>query len=173
MQKILTLLFVLIFYSCLPQSKSDSVSKIVTDINKNNSLNGSFEYAIDLTSFLDHASIEKLELKLKNYNTSPTNQIYFFIVDFSETNEEPFDLFAVNLSNSFVPNNSKKVNNLTIIISPKIRKLRISTSNEAQKVLTDEICKKIIDSIIVPEFKKANYYEGLDKGIDEIIRLWK
>ncbi|GGE95672.1 hypothetical protein GCM10010984_11450 [Chishuiella changwenlii] len=39
--------------------------------------------------------------------------------------------------------------------------------------MTDEICKKIIDSTIVPEFKEANYYEGLDKGIDEIIRLWK
>ncbi|MGG8495270.1 TPM domain-containing protein [Tenacibaculum sp. TC6] len=31
-------------------------------------------------------------------------------------------------------------------------------------MLTDEICKNVIDQIIIPEFKNGEYYNGIEKG---------
>ena len=54
----------------------------------------------------------------------------------------------------------------------KLREIRISTGLGTEKTLTDEICKKVIDSIIIPEFKNENYYEGVEKGIRSLIKQW-
>ncbi|GAA4239678.1 hypothetical protein GCM10022291_34970 [Postechiella marina] len=54
-----------------------------------------------------------------------------------------------------------------------MRKIRISTGHGTEKILTDEICKKIIDQTIIPEFKNGDYYSGIEKGITELIAKWE
>ena len=51
--------------------------------------------------------------------------------------------------------------------------MRITTGLGTQEIITDEICAEIIKNIIIPEFKKEKYFEGINKGVDECIRIWK
>ena len=45
----------------------------------------------------------------------------------------------------------------------------ISTGYGTEKMLKDEIAKKIIDSLMIPNFKQAKTFEGLWEGSKAII----
>ncbi|MDP2060027.1 MAG: TPM domain-containing protein, partial [Flavobacteriaceae bacterium] len=42
-----------------------------------------------------------------------------------------------------------------------------------EMILTDEICKEVIDNTIIPEFKNGEFYSGIKKGVNELIKKWK
>jgi len=63
-----------------------------------------------------------------------------------------------------------KNNGVVIGIAPQLRKIRIENGYGIQKILSDEETKQIIDSLIIPEFRKADYFEGTRKGLMAIIQ---
>ena len=64
----------------------------------------------------------------------------------------------------------KETNNGIVIgICPGYRTIRISNGFGIEEKLTDSETKKIIDNIIVPEFKKGDYLQGIRKALLEII----
>jgi uncharacterized membrane protein YgcG len=46
-----------------------------------------------------------------------------------------------------------------------LRKIRINNGFGIETKLTDTDTKKIMDDIILPEFKKGNYFEGTKNGV--------
>ena len=54
-----------------------------------------------------------------------------------------------------------------------MKRIRISTGTGAEKILTDKTCKEILDKIILPEFKNGNYYDGIKRGLSQLIMEWK
>lgn len=50
------------------------------------------------------------------------------------------------------------------------RKIFIATGRGMEGAVPDAIAKRIISTIIGPEFKQQMYYRGLDRGTDEIIK---
>ena len=116
--------------------------------------------------------LEKLTLIIRNFEKETTNQIAVVSID-SIGKYTDFDQFAIDLSNYNGVGLKEKDNGLTIVFSKNLRKLRISTGYGTEKILTDEICKKIIDETIIPEFKNGEYYNGIEKGITELISKWK
>ena len=48
------------------------------------------------------------------------------------------------------------------------RKIAINTGYGIEPLLTDALSKRIIETVIIPEFKLGNYYDGLNKGADAI-----
>ncbi|QTD36237.1 TPM domain-containing protein [Polaribacter batillariae] len=116
--------------------------------------------------------IENLTKIIRDYERKTTNQIA--IVSISSTGKyKDFDKYAIDLSNYWGVGQKNKDNGLTIVFSKKLRRIRISTGNGTEKILTDKICKTIIDQIIIPEFKTGNYYEGIQKGLVALIAKWK
>ena len=49
----------------------------------------------------------------------------------------------------------------------------IATGTGTELILTDEICKNVIDLTIIPEFKNGNFYDGIKNGLIELIKKWK
>ncbi|WP_442264542.1 TPM domain-containing protein [Tenacibaculum sp. ZS6-P6] len=116
--------------------------------------------------------LEKLTLIIREFEKKSSNQIA--IVSIASIGEyTDFDKFAIDLSNYNGIGLKEKNNGLTIVFSKNLRRIRISTGNGTEKILTDEICKKIMDNIIIPDFKKGEYYNGIEKGIKELISKWE
>ena len=67
----------------------------------------------------------------------------------------------------------EKDNGLSIVFSKSLKKIKISTGIGTEKVLTDVICKKIIDQTIISEFENGDYYNGIEKGLAELITKWE
>lgn len=74
-----------------------------------------------------------------------------------------FDSYTLDLSNFWGVGKKYLDNGLTIFFSTSLRKIRINTGKQTQLILTDEKCQKVLDEIILPEFKKNNYFIGIKK----------
>ncbi|MDQ0477053.1 YgcG family protein [Chryseobacterium sp. MDT2-18] len=172
MKKLFTL-FILLFlvFSCkTKQSKTsnDEVKKtaIKTEFPKQ------LGYVSDFDNVLTNEETNKLTRILSQYETQTTNQIAIVSIT-KDLTENNFDQYALDLSNNWGIGKSKKDNGLTIIFSVQLRKIRICTGSGTEKILTDQICEKVLDEKILPEFKKENYSSGLTDGINEFKKLWK
>jgi uncharacterized protein len=59
------------------------------------------------------------------------------------------------------------------VVCKNLRKVSISTGIGTEKVLTDLICKEVIDSIMIPELKKGNYFLSIREAIFELQKRWE
>jgi uncharacterized protein len=65
----------------------------------------------------------------------------------------------------------KDINNgICIIFSLKARMIRIEVGYGLESKLTNEEAQNIIDNIIVPLFKKGEYFEGVLEGLQAVIK---
>lgn len=81
-----------------------------------------------------------------------------------------FEQFTLTLFNQWGIGKKQKNNGVGIIISQKLKKIRIEVGYGLESTLTNAEAKTIIDSIILPEFKRSNFFEGTLKGLQEIIK---
>lgn len=116
--------------------------------------------------------LENLTTKIREFERETSNQIAIVSIK-SIRNYDDFDKNAIDLSNKWGVGQKGKDNGLTIVFSKELRKIRISTGTETEKIISDAFCKSVIDNIIIPEFKKENYYEGIEKALSVIILEWK
>lgn len=107
----------------------------------------------------------KLDSTLKEFEKATTNEIAVVTFDSSFTKNQNFDSLVINVLNFWGVGKAVKNNGILIGISPNERKIRISNGYGIEAKLSDEETKKIIDDLIVPEFKKDNYYTGINKAI--------
>ena len=172
MKKFLLIITILLFVLGCKTSPNDTQRIEVNEkINKID-----FPKPLGLVSDFDKVftkiEIEKLSKILSEYQAKTTNQIA--IVSISENLDETnFDQYALDLSNNWGVGTSEKNNGLTIIFSKQLRKIRISTGTGTENILTDDICEKVLNEKILPEFIKGNYYLGIENGLNEFIKLWK
>ena len=114
----------------------------------------------------------QLTKKIREFEKNTTNEIAIVSID-SIGKYTDFNQFAIDLSNYNGVGQKEKDNGLTIVFSKTLRKIRISTGYGTEKILTDEICKKVIDEAILPEFENGDYYIGIKKGMEELINKWQ
>jgi uncharacterized protein len=130
------------------------------------------------TSVYDYANVlspeekTQLEEKLIKYSDSTTTQIVVITIE-SLKNEDVSQL-ATKWGQTWGIGGTKKDDNGVIILLAKAeRKIAINPGYGLEDRLTAGIGGEIIRNIIVPEFKAGSYYQGLDKGTDAIIDVFK
>jgi uncharacterized protein len=113
-----------------------------------------------------------LEKRLTEYEKSTTREFVIITTDSIKPYANIKD-YSTDLLNDWAIGKNDTNNGLAIVFSKKLKEIRISTGLGTEKILTDEICKNIIDQTIIPEFKKGNFYIGIDKAITELMTNWK
>ncbi|MDE1208167.1 TPM domain-containing protein [Tenacibaculum larymnensis] len=126
----------------------------------------------DYESLFTIEQLEKLTLLIREYEKKTSNQIAIVSIK-SIGKYTDFSQFAIDLSNYNGVGQKEKNNGLTIVFSKTLRKIRISTGVGTEQILTDEICEEVIEKTIIPEFKKGEYYLGIEKGITELMTKWE
>ena len=110
----------------------------------------------------------KLTTKLKKYSDSTSTQIVVAII--SRTEGEDIGFLAANWLAKWGIGQKGKDNGVLVLLARNDRKVYISTGYGVEHLLTDYISSEIVNEIIIPEFKKDDYYAGLDKGTDAIFK---
>lgn len=113
-----------------------------------------------------------LSKKIYQYELETTNQIVIVTVD-SITPYNDIQKYASDIGNYWGIGQKEKDNGLIIVLCNKQRKIGIAAGYNTEKILTDSICKWVIDSTMVPKFANGNYYKGVSDGIDSLIVKWK
>ncbi len=178
MYKVLFLLLVFVFNTCIAQ---EGLQHPVGQLKNGEVLSNANQprfpkpvgYVSDYVYLLDSAERVYLEEKLAEFERGTTNQMAIVIIDSDSLSGDNFDAYTLALSNSWGLGVKGKNNGLAIVLSPKLRTIRINTGAGTRKIITDEMCGAVIRDLIVPEFKQENYFKGLDEATDELIRLWR
>lgn len=123
----------------------------------------------DFTGTLSKSETAQLENKLLRYNDSTSTEIAVVIVQ-SIHDEDP-NLYAAELGEKWKVGRKGKDNGLVFLVAVGDRKMAIQNGYGLEEKLTDLETKLIIDNYITPEFKKGNYYKGIDRGTTQIFKL--
>lgn len=123
----------------------------------------------DYVNLLNKNEKTQLEQKLLRYADTTSTQIVVAII--SSTEGENIAYLAANWGEQWGIGQDEKDNGVLLLVAKDDRKLTLATGRGTEGLLTDFISKKIIDQVITPEFKKGNYYAGLHKGTNVVIKV--
>ena len=113
---------------------------------------------------------KQLDSLYRGHEKRTTNEIALV----TTSNYGKFDnqlLFSVDFGNKYQIGKKDFDNGIVIAFSKAKRAIRISTGYGTEKVLNDELIKKIIDSLMVPKFKDSLYFEGLRDGSIAVVKF--
>lgn len=122
----------------------------------------------DYVNLLSKEEKTNLENKLVRYSDSTSTQIVVVII--SSTEGELIAYLGANWGEKWEIGDAVKDNGILILLAKDDRKITIQSGKGVEEFLTDFESKRIIERVIVPEFKKDNYYIGLDNGVEYIFR---
>ena len=126
------------------------------------------------TSIYDNARIftssqnKYLTQKLITYADTTSTQIVIATVN--SLKGEDISLLSTQWAHEWGIGQNEKDNGIFILLSTGDRKIDISTGYGIEYRLTDLMTERIINQIIIPEFKKGDYFSGLDKGTTTIFK---
>lgn len=129
------------------------------------------------TSVYDYAKVlsetekSQLEEKLIRYSDSTTTQI--IIVTIESLKGEDVSQLATNWAQTWGIGQAKEDNGVIILLAKAEKKIAINPGYGLEDRLTAGTGGEIIRNIIIPEFKAGSYFNGLDKGTDAIIDVFK
>lgn len=110
-----------------------------------------------------------LESKLVKYSDSTSTQIVVAVINTTEG--ENIGYLATNWAHEWGIGQEKEDNGVFMLLAKGDRKITIRTGYGTEHLLTDAISRRIIDYIIIPHFKKGNYYAGLDAGANAVFEV--
>jgi uncharacterized protein len=121
----------------------------------------------DFANALSATERASLESKLVAYDDSTSSQITLVTIP----SVEPYDIadYAFKLGRAWGVGEQGKNNGIVLLWAPKDRKVFIATGYGLEGAIPDAIAKRIVSDVIIPEFKKEQYYQGLDLGIDALM----
>lgn len=125
----------------------------------------------DFTRTLTPDQQQALENKLVAFDDSTSTQIAVVIIPTLNGND--IADFNVKLGRAWGVGGKEKNNGVVLLIAKGDRKLNISTGYGVEGALPDVTAKRIIDNVIVPNFKGEDYYRGIEEGTDAIMQAVK
>lgn len=125
----------------------------------------------DYTNTLSADEKQKLEDKLVAFNDSTSSQIA--IVMIHSIGDYDVNDYAQKLGRAWGIGQKGKNNGIIILVALDDHKLSIQTGYGMEGALPDVITQQIRVNDMNPRFKAGQFYEGLDAGVDDIIKYTK
>ncbi len=123
----------------------------------------------DLAGMLSADEQAQLEQKLDRESDSTSNQIALLIIE--DLNGYDISSLAFKIGDAWGIGGPNQDNGVLILVSQNDHAVFIATGKGMEGPIPDVTAKKIVDNIIVPQFKSGNYYQGLDEATSAIIKL--
>lgn len=128
----------------------------------------------DEAQVLSSSAMEQLELQLKQYEDSTSNQLAVLIV--SSLEGDVIEDYALRVAH-YNPNTKEgwglgqanKDNGALLLIAIEDRKMRIEVGHGLEGVLTDALCSRIIRNEMAPHFRRGDYDAGVLAAINAMI----
>jgi len=159
---------VTLFFSCEATHKPYYDSHVVE-----NQADTVFPIPVGLINDFDNILLDEQESFLlnlvKQHEVKTTNQITIVTLT-SIQNYSGLEEYSLDLANNWQLGQEYKNNGVLIALYMKDRRIWIQNGDGIMEKLTDDETLDIIKKIIVPEFKKEDYFTGFKKGIVAIIQ---
>lgn len=128
-------------------------------------------FVSDFTNTLNLEQKQSIENKLSAFEKNSSNEISVVLVP--SLDGDYIEHYATKLFEDWKIGKKEKNNGVLFLISLNDRAMRIEVGYGLEGYITDSNASYIIRNIVSPEFKKGDYYSGIDKGVDALIELTK
>ena len=128
----------------------------------------------DLTGTLTAEQQAALEQKLAAFEASKGSQLAVLMVP--TTHPEEIEQYSIRVVDQWKLGRGtvggKRVDDgALLLIAKNDHRMRIEVGYGLEGVLTDAMSNRIISETIAPAFREGNYYEGIDAGLDQMMKL--
>ncbi len=121
----------------------------------------------DLAGLLSPDTEKRLESELAAFESSDSTQVVVLTVP--SLQGETIEGFAIKTAQQWGIGQKGKDNGALLVVSKGDRSVRIEVGRGLEGSLTDALTGRIIDHVIVPEFKKGDFNAGVDKGVQAMM----
>ncbi len=125
----------------------------------------------DYINLLSPAQQNALKTKLITYADSTSTQIVIAII--SSANGDDLSLVGAKWGQKWGIGQADEDNGILILLAKDDKQIDINTGYGIEYRLSDRMAERVINRVIIPEFKTGNFYSGLDKGTDAIFEILK
>ncbi len=125
----------------------------------------------DLSGTLSDHQREALERKLETFEHETSNQVAVLLVPSLEG--ESLEDFALAVAEKNKFGKKGRDNGILLTIAKEDHELRFDVGYGLEGVLPDATCDQIIRHVIIPQFRRGDYYGGIDAGIDAVMLATK
>jgi len=127
-------------------------------------------YVNDFYHLFTEAERFQLDSIIAQHEKEMTNQIALITIDSAMLGKCDVDQYTLEIANDWGVGVKGKNNGIVIGIAPSLKKIRIQNGEGIRKLLTDAETGDIINNIMIPYFKKAQFFEGVKIGLDAIFK---
>jgi uncharacterized protein len=121
----------------------------------------------DLAGILSPEVAKRLDAALAAFEASDSTQVAVLTVP--SLAGDTIEGFSIKTAQKWGIGQKGKDNGVLLVVSKGDREVRIEVGRGLEGVLTDALSGRIIDHVIVPEFKKGDFNTGVEQGVDKII----
>lgn len=124
---------------------------------------------VDLSATLSVDQLARLETSLRAFEDRKGSQIAVLIVP--TTQPEAIEQYAIRVADQWKIGRKKVDDGAILVVAKNDRALRIEVGYGLEGALNDATAKRIIDDIVVPRFKQGDFYDGINAGVDSMIKV--
>ncbi|HEX7454847.1 MAG TPA: YgcG family protein [Gallionella sp.] len=123
----------------------------------------------DLTATLDAQQIQALEARLAAFETQKGAQIAVLIIP--TTQPETIEQFGIRVVDVWKLGRKGVDDGALLLVAKDDHTLRIEVGYGLEGALNDATAHRIVDEIIVPQFKDGGFYQGIDAGVAAMMQV--
>lgn len=123
----------------------------------------------DRVGLLDASARAALEARLTDFETRKGSQIAVLIVP--STEPEAIEQYSIRVVDAWKLGRRGIDDGALLLVASEDRAVRIEVGRGLEGALTDLAANRIIDEIIVPQFRSGDFAGGIIAGVDRMIRV--
>ncbi|MFZ5524599.1 MAG: TPM domain-containing protein [Pseudomonadota bacterium] len=123
----------------------------------------------DLTATLNAQQIQALESRLADFEAKKGAQLAVLIVPTTEP--EAIEQFGIRVAEAWKLGRKGVDDGALLLVAKDDRTLRIEVGYGLEGVLNDATANRIIDEIVVPRFKRGEFYAGIESGTAAMMKV--
>lgn len=127
-------------------------------------------YVLDLEAIFSQEQKAALDSLVSAYEKQSSDEIVILTIAGEWSSQEQFEHFITQMHKQFGVGKKGANNGVLIGISTSYRMIRISNGYGIEPRLSDAETKAIIDEVILPSYKKGDYFEGTRNGVLALIQ---
>jgi len=125
----------------------------------------------DYANMISPAAQQQLEQTLARLEQSDSTQIVVLTIDSLEG--DALEPFSIRVAEKWKIGQKGVDNGALLLVSKQDRKIRIETGYGLEGTLTDLVAGRIIDNIIMANFKKGDFDRGFVDGVNAMVGVVK
>jgi uncharacterized protein len=124
---------------------------------------------VDETETLTAEQKRALEAKLQAFEQRKGSQIAVLIT--GTTFPEPIESFGIRVADAWKIGRKGVSDGIIVVVAKSDRVMRLEVGYGLEGAIPDAMARRLIDEVFIPGFREGNFYEGLDAGVDRMIKV--